>query len=651
MKKVFVRLLPVIMVLLMVFSIVACKGDVAEEGSTPGSKTKEITTEYYMPKGWDVETPTWSAPDEGAITTIPSTVLSGNGEKKLTNVTQELKDALAYAVAHQDEYFKPAKNVIIIISDGMGISHVKASEQWSGELIMTQLPNIGVSKTKTREDERTDSGAGGTAIATGYKTTYLFLSMDAEGNDLKSVSELAREKGKLVGVVTNAEMADATPACFSVHNKNRSQGWTKIMQQQVVFGPDLFMGNGYSDFSTYFKKSSPLKKFVDSNKIKRYWQAADMVSHFNEEDGSKMWALSSAYANEFARHDTINESGNLPTLQQMTQYAIAWLDAHDKEDEGFVVMIENTYTDYFGHGNRPYDGSSNTYGIVKEVQSTDEAVAIALKYVLEHPDTALIVTADHETGDMYLPSDTWKTNFSTIIASSGNHSVQNVPVFAIGKGTEALNSLSPEDRAAGKKWYEATPYENAKIGQVIGALLGDNEFGGDVNTDVSSKRSPLIKITTTKKTKTLTFTLDLMGVPIFAENLIQFKIKPQSANDRVSVFVDTTEEFSEAKFSTAVTDGTASTVLADAYRQAFVSSSGKATGWYQFSFPASVKGSAITITLTSASEEGFAEGTELWLDDLTIQYASTIGWLKFSSDNAEATTEAGDPLLKYYTED
>lgn len=78
---------------------------------------------------------------------------------------------------------------------------------------------------------------------------------------------------------------------------------------------------------------------------------------------------------------------------------------------------------------------------MKEVQSTNEAVAIALKYVLEHPDTALIVTADHETGNTTLKSG-WKTDFNRITAGSGNHSDQLVPVFANGKGTDALNSLA-----------------------------------------------------------------------------------------------------------------------------------------------------------------------------------------------------------------
>ena len=373
------------------------------------------TTEYYMPAGWKQTIPAWSAPDTGTVE-VPDMVLKGDFETKVTNVTSGLEAALAEAIRIENEepggYFKDPKNIIIIISDGMGITHVKASEVWSGNLIMTKLPNVGASMTLTREGIYTDSAAGGTALATGYKTTKLFASMDAEGNNLKSVSELAREKEKLVGIVTNAELADATPAVYSIHNKNRSQGWTKMCEQEVVFGADLFMGNGYSDYSSYFSKGSDLYQITVDNNMKLYKDASSIINHFA--DDTKMWAVFGATANKFARFDTTSTA--YPNLQQMTAYALSWLDAHADEDKGFIVMIENTYTDHFGHGNNPNDGSENTFGIVKEVQSTDEAVAIALKYVLEHPDTALIVTADHETGNTTL-SKGWETDFSRVTAS------------------------------------------------------------------------------------------------------------------------------------------------------------------------------------------------------------------------------------------
>ena len=611
------------------------------------------TTEYYMPAGWTQTIPAWSAPDTGTVT-VPDMVLKGDFETKVTNVTPELEQALATAIATPD-YFKNPKNIIIIISDGMGITHVKASEVWSGDLIMTKLPNVGVSVTSTRErdngtnkDDITDSAAGGTALATGYKTTKLFASMDAEGNNLKSVSELAREQGKLVGIVTNAELADATPAVYSIHNKNRSQGWTKMCEQEVVFGADLFMGNGKSDYYSYFNSATnELYPITVANNMKLYSTAGDVVSHFT--DNAKMWAVFGGTANKFARFDTTSTA--YPNLQQMTAYALSWLDYQDRtnnSDQGFIVMIENTYTDHFGHGNQPLDGSENTFGIVKEVQSTDEAVAIALKYVLEHPDTALIVTADHETGETTL-SKNWETDFSKISASSGSHSAQNVPVFAIGKGTEALNSLirTEEERAAGARWSEAEPYANAKIGQVVGALLGDDAFGGDVNTDNSSKSSPKFEITTTAAASTLTFTLEMTGPWIQNGNYIQFKIKPVSTSDSISVAVlpkdSTTPSVALKETSFASTNNAvlamngyyATTPLMKAYNQAFKTDSGFADGWYQVSVPATTKGNKLVITLTSATS--FPAGSTIGMDDLTIQFASTIGYIKFSSTNATAT--------------
>ena len=653
MRKNTFRFLFVLLAIMMLFCFVACNNEVEEQQPVPeNTGAKDASTAFYMPNGWaaKVKTPVWTTKDEGTVDTSKiNLVLEGDMKTEVTNVTPELKAALAAALADPD-YFKPAKNIIVIISDGMGITHVRASEEWSGELIMTQLPNIGASKTLTREGIYTDSAAGGTALATGYKTTKLFASIDAEGNDLKSVSELAREKGKLVGIVTNAELADATPAVYSIHNKNRSQGWTKMCEQEVVFGADLFMGNGYSDYSSYFSSSNELYQITVDNKMKLWNTAAKVTDHFA--DDTKMWAIFSGTANKFARFDTNNEK--FPNLQQMTAYALSWLDAHDKEDKGFIVMIENTYTDHFGHGNSPADGSNNTYGIVKEVQSTDEAVAIALKYVLEHPDTALIVTADHETGNTTLRSG-WEEDFSLVKAVSGDHSTQNVPVFAIGYGTEALNSLSAEDRAAGKKWYEATPYENYKIGQVVGALLGDAEFGGDVASDNSSKRSPKFEITTTAEANTLTFTLEMTGAWInlgSKGNYIQFKIKPVSSNDKITVQVldksgnpakdkegNPTPELPETVFSSTdeativkVDTYYVTTPLMKAYKQAFVPASGLADGWYQVSVPAKIKGNKLLITL----QGDFPAGSKIEMDDLTIQFASTIGYIKFSSDNATA---------------
>ena len=648
MKDLSFRILSVLLSLIMLFCIVACNEQAqVTPVPTPTPEPEpevELTTKYYMPNGWASKytTPVWTTKDENTVDTSNiSLVLGGDGKTEVTNVTPELKAALAEALATPD-YFKDVKNIIIIISDGMGISHVQASEYWSGELIMTKLPNVGASMTLTREGITTDSCAGGTAISTGYKTTSGFINMDAEGNNLKTVTELAREKGMLVGIVTNAELEDATPADFSVHSKNRVQGWTKNRQMQIVFGADLFMGNSGNEYNNDI--NGVMKDFAEPG-LGHYTSGSKVVSNFNNDKNTKMWALFDTTANEFARFDTTKKT-TLPNLQQMTAYAISWLDAHEKEDQGFIIMIENTYTDHFGHGKIPYDGSTNTYGIVKEVQSTDEAVAIALKYVLEHPDTALIVTADHETGNTTLRPG-WKDDFSNIKASSGNHSNQNVPVFAIGKGTEELNTLTrtEEERAAGARWDEATAYENCVIGQVIGHLLGDPNFGGNNQEDTSGKTSAKFDVNVTAAASTLTYTLDLQGVPIRSGNFVQFKIKPVSKTDSIKVELAnagtvagtllnaTVFSTTDANTIAKDADSNVTTAMMKAYKQAFVQDSGLADGWYQVSVAAPVGAEQIVITLTGS----FAAGSKIGMDDLTIQYGSTVGELKFSSTNATAT--------------
>lgn len=649
MKNIVRGLLSVLLVLAVVFCVVACKGDApsSTEPEKPDTTPKVLTTKFFMPKGWNQETPVWKSKDEGTVN-VPAPVVSGDGEHEVTNVTEELKTALAQAVA-TDGYFKDVKNIIIIIGDGMGVSHVQASENYSGELIMTQLPYVGISTTLTREGETTDSAAGGTAISAGYKTTKSFAAMDAEGNELVSVSELARNQGKLVGLVSNANLLDATLAAFSVHNKNRSQGWTKIGEQEIVFGPDLFMGTDRNDdYNTneFSGKFASLSDFVEKNNIKKYTGAAKMISQFDED--IRMWAIftSKGLDNRLARYDYQNDKH--PNLQQMASFALTWLDEHDKGD-GFLLMIENTYTDHFGHGNDPTntaDKSDKRYGIVKEVQSTDEVVAIALEYVLTHPDTALIVTADHETGGITLLPG-WETNFAKMMSTSGSHTSQNVPVFAIGKGTEKLNTLSngvslPE----GMDWYDFAYednkhpeyadywYENAHIGQIIGKLLGVEDYGGNVATDNSSKRIPKFDVTVKTATNELVFTLDFMGVPLHDDELVQFKIQPVHANDTIKLELEGKEEalFETAAFSSAK-DGDS---LSPAYKYALDTTSGSLSGWYQFSIKAGAESRKIKITLRSGSGT-FMPGDVIHMDDFTIGYASTYGWLKFSSDNATAT--------------
>ena len=108
MKKASIKFIAIVLSLLMLLCFVACQQDVEKPSDNLGPKSKATT--FYMPNGWasKVETPLWTTKDEGTVDTSKiNLVLEGDGKTNVTNVTPELKAALAAAVADPD-YFKDA---------------------------------------------------------------------------------------------------------------------------------------------------------------------------------------------------------------------------------------------------------------------------------------------------------------------------------------------------------------------------------------------------------------------------------------------------------------------------------------------------------------------------------------------------------------
>ena len=108
MRKISLGFLSVLLVLTMLFCIVACKEEVQPE-QTPETKpeTKVLTYDFYMSTGWSEETPVWTSKDTGTVD-VEAPVFSGDGEHVVTNVTDNLKNALTTALA-TDNYFKDVK--------------------------------------------------------------------------------------------------------------------------------------------------------------------------------------------------------------------------------------------------------------------------------------------------------------------------------------------------------------------------------------------------------------------------------------------------------------------------------------------------------------------------------------------------------------
>ena len=229
-----------------------------------------------------------------------------------------------------------------------------------------------------------------------------------------------------------------------------------------------------TDYDTWCKSPNGLKAWekatlsnMSSNTLnvndfnyRRFTTFGDLVKAGTEGNLIGSWEHEAAWMINKKKKPS-NDGYNLhsktePNFPEMVKYALSTLQAKaeaDPNSDGFVVMIENTCTDGWGHSQLPL-------ATINEIQCFDEGVAVALKFVLENPDTILVISADHETGD-YQTREGWETNFDAVKSASGGHSTQKVNTYGFGPGTEIFTGEN----------------ENDKTGQFIGRLLGDSSFG------------------------------------------------------------------------------------------------------------------------------------------------------------------------------
>ena len=170
-----------------------------------------------------------------------------------------------------------------------------------------------------------------------------------------------------------------------------------------------------------------------------------------------------------------------PSWPEMVAYTIYQLDKEANDaGTGFFCIIENTCTDGWGHAQKPIE-------MMNEVQCFDEGVAIAVKYVLEHPDTLLVISSDHETGGITL-REGWEDDVSLMKSTTGGHSSQNVPLYAFGAGAQyfsasAINTKFSANAKAGVE-LEGKVHEGWITGALMGELITGEPFGlTNDNTD------------------------------------------------------------------------------------------------------------------------------------------------------------------------
>jgi alkaline phosphatase len=150
--------------------------------------------------------------------------------------------------AHDLSSFKPAKNVVLLIGDGMGIVQISAA-LFSNDnyLFLEEFPVTGLQKPYSADNLITDSAAGATAMACGVKTYNGAIGVNEDSLPEQSLIEEAEAKGLATGVITTSTIVHATPAAFLAHQPNRKMFY-EIALDICQSGADLLIGGGKKYF-------------------------------------------------------------------------------------------------------------------------------------------------------------------------------------------------------------------------------------------------------------------------------------------------------------------------------------------------------------------------------------------------------------------
>ena len=329
---------------------------------------------------------------------------------------------------------KKPKNVIMMIGDGMGTTTVFAGLTANrGHLFLDNFKQVGFSKTSSSNKYITDSAAGGTALSTGQKTYNGAIGVNTDTVAIKTVLEMAEDKGMATGLVSTSAITHATPASYIAHQGSRGS-YEDIAADFLKTDIDVFIGGGYKHFAVRKDK----RDLTSELKQKGYLVLRDMDEIAKVKSG-KLAGLTSDEHNEVYPKRKMN-------LPIATQTALNILDQNKK---GFFIMIEGSQIDWGGHAN-------NTIYVVNEMLDFDQTIGKALEFAANDGETLIVVTADHETGGMALTGGDMKTGMVKAAFPTGDHTSVMVPVFAYGPGAENFTGIM----------------ENTDIAKKIMKLLG-----------------------------------------------------------------------------------------------------------------------------------------------------------------------------------
>lgn len=285
------------------------------------------------------------------------------------------------------------KNVIYMIGDGMGPAYTTAYRYFKDDpttksVDQTVFDTMLTGMARTYPDDHTvvtDSAASATALSSGHKSYNGAIAVDTDKKPLKTMLEIAKQRGMTTALLATSQINHATPASFAAHNESRNN-YDEIANDYIdnkIAGKlpvDLMLGGG----TKYFIRDD--RNLVDEFKAAGY-QYGDDIQNLDQITQLPAIGLYAAKGLPFALDE------NPTRLTKLTSKALVLLDNQNKD--GFFVMIEGSQIDWCGHAN-------DIACAMAEMDDFASAIEKAKAYVDKNKDTLLVITADHSTGGLTL---------------------------------------------------------------------------------------------------------------------------------------------------------------------------------------------------------------------------------------------------------
>lgn len=432
--------------------------------------------------------------------------------------------AAAPIAARTQQRAPQVKNIIVMISDGMGYNQMAAGDYYlygragasfaampfksamsTYSYYGTYDPAAAWASFDYVKSMATDSAAAATAMSTGLKTYDAAIGVDVNGQPVEHVMQAAERQGLATGVISTVEFSHATPAGFVAHNASRNN-YTQIAEEMIMSSAtDVVMGAGnpwFNDDGT--ARTSASYRYIGAGT----WDALVNGTPTSDADGDgadDAWTLiqtrdefvslaegetpervcgvpqvattlqqarpGDAYADAFE----VPLTQNVPTLEEMTEGA---LNVLDNDEDGFVLMIEGGAVDWAGHANQTGRTIEEQVDFVNSYQAVNAWVA-------ENSDwgeTLLIVTGDHETGYLTGPGSgqladgpVWNPIARTrpgvmplVQWNSGSHTNSLIPFYAKGSAARFFKPMADETDLVRGRYID-----NTEIADVCFDLIGD----------------------------------------------------------------------------------------------------------------------------------------------------------------------------------